>query len=182
MNKLIIVLAGLSCVGKSTIGKAFCEKYDFDFINQQEIYRKIAKSKGYTLAREWLADVGNEVFARETMDAVAREIPNKKSEQGILVDEAYGTRSLDYLKSFFPERKFVIVAVSANQRSREQRMEGRIGAEREAARKEIYFRDNFLIHSGIADVLKIAETTLENKDVETCIQGLHNYLLQYAHN
>jgi cytidylate kinase len=182
MNKLIVVLAGLSCVGKSTIGKTFCEKYGFDLINQQSIYRKIAKSKGYTLARKWLADVGNEVFTQETIDAVAIEIAGKKSEQGILVDETYGTRSLDYLRSFFPDRTFVIVAVRAKQSSREQRMEGRIGADREAARKEMYFRDNFLIQSGIEDVLKIADINLENKHVETCIQELRTYLLRYTHD
>ena len=122
----IIILAGYSCAGKTTLGKAFSEFVNIDRVHQQSIYRDIASAKGYDQARDWLADVGPDVFIQETIDGVIKCIGELNPNRAVLIDEAYNLRGVQKIKEALPSSRVTIVAIDVDQEIRSARMVERI--------------------------------------------------------
>ena len=44
---MIITLTGKPCSGKGTVGKLFCEKYNFEFLSTGQIFRELTAKHKY---------------------------------------------------------------------------------------------------------------------------------------
>lgn len=44
---MIITVTGKPCSGKGTVGKLFCQKYNFEYVCTGDMFRELAKSYGY---------------------------------------------------------------------------------------------------------------------------------------
>lgn len=178
MSKLpVIVLAGFSCAGKSTISKKLIDIYDFDPMEQYVIYSSIAYAKGYRRTRYWLADVGNKVFVKEiTLENVCR-INALKESRGVIIDASYGPVSDNILRSSLINARIIVVAIKADKAMRTVRMAGRMGATKEEAQIELTFRDNFLSEVNLEEVMSKADFEIINKSgVENALHHLVNKL------
>lgn len=159
----VIVLAGFSCAGKSTISKKLVNLYGFDLMEQYVIYNTIAMAKGYKRTRHWLAEVGNEVFVKETTIETVRRINTLADSKGIVVDASYGPVMDTILRSSVINAHIVVIAVSADQGIREKRMTGRMGGSDDEAKIELVFRDDFLKEVNLEDVMGKADFEVTNK-------------------
>jgi len=173
----IVILAGFSAVGKSTLSSNFCDRYGWDLIKHQELVHGIATSKGYARARYWLKDVGIETFMSESVAEMINRIGKTENPKGILIDASYGPSMIEGIKKAFPGAKVVTAAILAEPETRESRMIGRMGAEREVARAEKEFRDGFLKDAGVEKVISESEITIYNKgEIGVAIGELTNGL------
>lgn len=169
----IVILAGFSAVGKSTISSNFCEKYGWDLIKHQELVHGIATSKGYERARYWLKEVGIDTFMSESVAEMINRIRKTENTRGVLIDASYGPSMIGSIRKTFPEDKVATVAILAESETRESRMIGRMGAEREVARAEKEFRDRFLKDAGVEKVISESDITIYNRgEIGTAIEEL----------
>lgn len=159
----ILILAGYSAVGKSTIGPALCEKCGFHYINHQKLLHGLAEARGYKRSRYWLADVGIQSFIEESLNEMVRKIKDEEDKaRGFLIDAAYGNQMLEKFEKAFPDAKVVVIAVLADPEIREGRIMGRMAAEREPAIVEMQFRDGFLREAGLDEVLRQTDFAVYN--------------------
>lgn len=159
----VIVLAGFSCAGKSTISKRLVDLYGFDLMEQYVIYSGIAYSKGYKRTRYWLAEVGNEVFVKETTLENVRRINELESSRGVVLDASYGPVMDNILRSSLINAQLIVVSIRADEAMRAVRMAGRMGATDEEARVELTFRDSFLSEVNLENVLEKADFEVVNR-------------------
>jgi dephospho-CoA kinase len=173
----VIVLAGFSCAGKSTISKRLVDLYGFDLMEQYVIYSSIAYAKGYKRTRHWLAEVGNEVFVKETTLENVRRINAIKESKGVVIDASYGPVMDEILRSSLINAQIIVVAVKADEAMRAVRMAGRMGATDEEAKVELTFRDSFLSEVNLEEVLEKADFEVVNRSgVEDALNQLANEL------
>lgn len=173
----IVILAGFSAVGKSTISSNFSEKYGWSLIKHQELVHGIARSKGYERARYWLKDVGIDTFMSESVTEMIKRIREVEEASGVLIDASYGPSMVDGIKKAFPKARVATAAILAEPETKEVRMAGRMGAEREVARTEKEFRDGFLKEAGVERVISEADITIYNKsEIGIAIEELSNKL------
>lgn len=159
----ILILAGYSGVGKSTIAPVLCERYGFHYINHQKLLHSLAEAKGYKRSRYWLAEVGTQSFIENSLTEMVNVIKREKeSAKGFLIDAAYGDQMVEILKKSFPDGEVIVISVLASPETREQRIMGRMGAERESATVEMQFRDNFLVGAGLERLLKNPDFEVNN--------------------
>ena len=177
LNSPVIVLAGFSAVGKTTLGGIYSELYGLDYIDHQKLVHQLAEQKGYERARYWLADVGTVHFVRESVHEMVTRISSSKNDVGILIDASYGEFMIQLLKESFPQRRIVIVSVEAGEEVREMRMMGRMGAERGVAIQELKFRDRFLRGVGVEGTMLNADITVHNtRELDQTINSLSGEL------
>lgn len=174
----ILILAGYSGVGKSTIGPTLCEKYGFHYINHQKLLHGLAEARGYKRSRYWLADVGVDSFAEESVNEMINVINNKKDNaKGFLIDAAYGNKMFERLKKSFPDNEVIVISILASPETREQRIMGRMGVERNMAVVEMQFRDNFLIEVGLEGVLTNPDFEVHNMgELNMAIEKISKFL------
>lgn len=158
----IIVLAGYSCAGKSTLARTFCEIYEASQIHQQDVYREIAAERGFTSAREWLREVGTNTFIETTMDRVAHMIQTIEAKPIVVLDEAYNESGLKHLTNIFGEDAITLVQVNASADARGSRIAERLGTPTGAS-EELRFRDDFLKDAGLDVVLDRAQIHVLNE-------------------
>lgn len=170
----IVLLAGWSCTGKSTISNLVSKQLGFILMDQNEIYHDLSCSKGYERAREWLADVGREVFIRETVAETIRRMGIQGENTGFVIDATYGELMVEMLRDAFPGSKLFVIYVFSDPEIREGRMMGRLGGvEREIAKQELGFRDGFLSESGLERVISEADYVVDNScDIEESVRQM----------
>src|SRR3989344_4902135 len=161
-KRFVIVLAGFGCTGKSTIAKRLADLYSFSLMEQYVIYNSIAVAKGYKRTRHWLAEVGNEVFVKETTSETVRRINALEASKGIVIDASYGPAMNTILCSNLVNTRTIVVAINTDQACREGRMAGRMGASDEEAKVELAFRDGFLEEVNLEKVIEKADFKVAN--------------------
>lgn len=177
-NFPIVLLAGYSGAGKSTVAQKFADAYGFNFINHQRLVHDLATSKGFERARYWLASVGNKTFAEESAKEMVRLIKEKGETRGIIIDVTYGTEMIEEIKNNFRDCKIYVVGFFADFETRKERIMGRMGAEREAASVEMDFRDSFLREVGLETVItgKLDFSLTNSGKIEDTTKTLFNEL------
>lgn len=179
----VIVLAGYSCAGKSTISKGLVDHYGFNLMEQYVIYHNIAMKKGYKRTRYWLADIGNETFVKETTLETVRIINALDESKGVIIDASYGPVMDTILRSGLINAKVITIHVNAvNQDVRVKRMMGRLGgASEEEARTELTFRDSFLKDVGLENVIAKADFEILNRgNIEDVLEQLESNLDRFG--
>ncbi|MBI1864069.1 AAA family ATPase [Candidatus Woesebacteria bacterium] len=177
----LIIFAGYSCSGKSTVSKRLIDRYGFDLMEQYVIYREIAMTKGFKRTRYWLADVGNEVFVSETTVETVRRIQALTNSKGVIIDVSYGPRMHAILNSSLPNARIITIAISAESEERVKRMMGRMGASLEEAEVELTFRDKFLSEIGLQTIIEASEFRIKNKgSVESVLLDIDQILGKYG--
>lgn len=159
----VIVLAGFSCAGKSTLSKRLVDLYGFDLVEQYVVYSSIAHTRGYKRTRHWLADVGNEVFVKETTLESVRRINSLEGSMGVVIDASYGPLMDDILRSGLVNVHLVVVAIKADERLRAVRMASRMGVPDKEALEELTFRDGFLSAVNLELIMEGADIEVVNK-------------------
>lgn len=166
MNFNILILAGYSCAGKSTLAKDFSDLSGYGFVEHNKLVHEISESKGFDRARYWLSEVGMKIFIDDTLSEISKRIREFKnlSKNGVITDVAYGNQMINKLREDFPDSKLIVASIVANKELREARMMGRMGGvERESAVNEREFRDGFLIEAGLEEVLKHSDIVVANE-------------------
>ncbi len=166
-NKQIVFLAGYSAAGKSTLARQLRDNYGYNLVEHQPLVHEIAQSKGYERARHWLADVGVEQFAEEsTREMTARtRMLIDQGETKVVFDVVYGRKMLEVFQSEFPDIFRIVVAVLADEETRIEHMQKRMGdVSKEDAEKELHFRDGFLQTIGVLEVLQQRDLEVATKD------------------
>lgn len=181
-NKLsVIVLAGFTCAGKSTISKRLVDLYGFDLMEQYVIYRSIAMTKGYKRTRHWLAEVGNEIFIKETTLETVRCINSLADSHGVVIDASYGPAMDVILRSSLMNARIIMISVRSDQNVRAKRMAGRMGTSDEEAQIELSFRDDFLIEVNLEEVMEKADFEIVNKgNVEDIVYQIVDKLADFG--
>ena len=75
---MIITITGKPCSGKGTVGKAYCKKYNFEYMSTGDMFRSIASERGYSNILEFqkskeIYDVDREIDSRTQAIGKARE-------------------------------------------------------------------------------------------------------------
>jgi dephospho-CoA kinase len=183
-NKRMVLLAGYSAAGKSTLGRELRDNWGYELIEHQPLVHKIASNKGYERARHWLAEVGNNEFANESnreMVSRAKEILNEDKDK-IVFDVAYGKEMLEVFQREFPNIYIIIVSIIAGEDVRVKNIQKRMNTESiSEAEKELHFRDNFLHEIGLDDVLQQSNINITNKDrnISEVASELNNLIEEY---
>ena len=86
----LLILAGMSCAGKSTIARYLASTCNLIPMEQHVIYHALATDYGYRRSREWLANVGEVEFVARTTAETARRIGTTDVSRGVIVDASYG--------------------------------------------------------------------------------------------
>ena len=173
----VIVLAGFSCTGKSTIAERLVDLYGFNLMEQYVIYNSIAVAKGYRRTRYWLAEVGNEVFVKEITLETVRRINALETSKGIVIDASYGPLMDTILRSSLINTRIIIVAVGTEQSVRERRLVGRMETSDEEAKVELAFRDGFLEEVNLKKIMEEADFEVVNKgNIEEVLDQIANEL------
>lgn len=176
-KRLVIVLAGFSCTGKSTISKRLVALYGFNLMEQYVVYNSIAVAKGYKRTRHWLAEIGNEFFIKETTLETVRRINALEASKGIVIDASYGPLMHAILRSSLINTRIIVITVITDQDVRTRRIAGRIGAFEEEAKVELAFRDGFLKEVNLEKVMEEADFEVANNDsIEEVLNQIVNEL------
>lgn len=118
----VIILAGWSCAEKSTIAKKISELIGFDLISVYEVYRAIAISKGYKRSREWLENVGSNLFAISTFTEIADQMERKLRFRDVFlmsVNLESTMKNSDFLVTNYEAIENVLNEISGNLREKE---------------------------------------------------------------
>jgi len=158
----VIVLAGFSCAGKTTISRLLADLCGYDLMDQRQIYSRIALARGYERTRDWLSSVGGEVFVKETTLETIRRIKALPASRGVVIDASYGPAMHEQLRSGLANIRIIVVSIRAVESERAMRMAGRMNASEEAAGTELDFRDNFLKEVNLEAVLAEADIKVVN--------------------
>jgi len=165
-NKQIVFLVGYSAAGKSTLAREMRDNWDYTLIEHQLLVHDIASRKGFRRARYWLAEVGVEKFAEESVNEMVEK--TKKvlgdGETKIVFDVAYGVKMLELFREEFPDIFRLVVSVIADEDTRTVNIQRRMGTDSsDEAKKELYFRDSFLHEVGVNEVIQISDIDISNK-------------------
>lgn len=186
-NKRIVLLAGYSAAGKSTLGRELSDNWEYDFVEHQPLVHEIASNKGYERARYWLDEVGVNQFANEsTREMVSRA--KKIFEEGkekIIFDVAYGREMLELFQREFPNIYILVVSVIAGEDTRVKNIQKRMGTESSSeAERELHFRDGFLRDVGLDEVLPQSDIEVINKDrsIGEVASELNRLIEEYLQN
>lgn len=169
---LIIVLAGWSCSGKSTIAKKLANIYEFHLIELYDVYHELAIKKGYNRSREWLKEVGNDEFVTKTVFEIIDIIKLRRryGSKGFIIDASLGEGmdfSLDYFLrdviSAENDVNIVNIPIFSPYYLRLHRMEIRLNTLcTKDAIKELLFRDRFLRAVNLDYVIRKANFSVWN--------------------
>ena len=165
-NKQIVFLVGYSAAGKSTLAREMRDNWDYTLIEHQLLVHDIASRKGFRRARYWLAEVGVEKFAEESVNEMVEK--TKKvlgdGETKIVFDVAYGVKMLELFREEFSDIFRLVVSVIADEDTRTVNIQRRMGTDSsDEAKKELYFRDSFLHEVGVNEVIQISDIDISNK-------------------
>jgi len=178
-NKSIVILAGYSAAGKSTLGKELRDNWGYGFIEHQPLVHDLAVNKGYERARHWLAAEGLEQLTTNSTSEMVlktREMIGDGKDK-IVFDVGYGLAMLDLFKKEFPEIFILIVSVVSQEDIRLEHIQKRMkSVSVETARSELNFRDGFLRQVGLDELLDQSdlEITVNDRPVREIAQELNN--------
>lgn len=183
-NKQIVLLAGYSAAGKSTLAREMRNGWGYNLIEHQPLVHSLATSKGYERARHWLAEVGVEKFANESVQEMVKKT-RKIIDAGktkVIFDVLYGTKMLELFRGEFPDMFILVVSVLADKDTRVENIQKRMGIiSIEDAEKELHFRDSFLREVGLDVVLQQSdiEITNINKPIRNVASELNELIERY---
>lgn len=82
---MIITITGKPCSGKGTVGKLFCQKYNFEYICTGDMFRKLSKDLGFKDFLDFQKDP--RIFkADKIIDNQTLEIGKTRIEDNIIFD------------------------------------------------------------------------------------------------
>lgn len=183
----MVLLAGYSAAGKSTIGRELRDKWGYNLIEHQPLIHDLASSRGYERTRYWLAEVGTNQFADEStkeMVVRARNIFNA-GEAKVVFDVAYGIKMLEVFRNEFPNIYLLVISIIADENIRVKNIQKRMGTESiDDAKKELHFRDKFLHDVGLDSVLQQRDIEIANmnKPVEDIASELNKLIEEHLQN
>lgn len=173
----IIVFAGWSCAEKSIIAEKLARDISFDLIKVYEVYHSLALEKGYSRSREWLKDVGDKKFVKETVPEIIRRIKMLTVSKGIVIDASFSFLMNSILNFELPSALIINIAILSNYKNRLKRMVKRMNVCYMEAINEMKFRDEFLFDIYLANFLAEADFEVLNNiddNIEKVIEKIKN--------
>ncbi|MEK7521415.1 MAG: hypothetical protein AAB599_01260 [Patescibacteria group bacterium] len=129
MDFPVLILAGYSGAGKTTIAREFSRRFGYGFIEHQKLVHDIAKSRGFARARHWLHETGINNFVNDSLLEMHSRINLLKETgiKGVITDVAYGENMIRSFKGWFPQSQVIVASVLVDKKIRESRVGGRMG-------------------------------------------------------
>lgn len=176
----ILLFTGWSAAGKSTIARRLGEDLEMPVVGARKVLHQVANKRGFTRIRYWLAANGIEEVLNEGLLAGLEEIRASRGTRGVIWDDAFDPRLPLLLRREFGEEEVVIIAVDTPPETREERLEKRLGTNREEVLHELRFIDGFKSEAGIAKVIEMANIKIKNfgsleealSILEGCLRGV----------
>lgn len=159
---MILLFAGLSATGKSTIARMLGERFDIPVVGEREILHRLAVSHGFQRTRYWLGAVGIQQVLDEALLETVRTVRNQMNTNGIIIDGSYDRRLAHGLQREFPRERVVVIAVTLNDKTREDRMISRMRVSPGEALGDMRLIDGFKIAAGVEEMTREANVTIEN--------------------
>lgn len=83
---MIITLTGKPCSGKGTVGKLFCEKYNFEYLSTGQIFRELSAKHNYKSVLEFQQKHKNIKDVDKLVDSKTVEIGKTRLNDNIIFD------------------------------------------------------------------------------------------------
>lgn len=181
MNALLLI--GESGAGKSTIAGAVCEKRGGSHLCERDLWRSIAHQHNFKRARDWAEAAGLSEVAtavrKLTIKLAGEHLPHGL----VVIDGAYDRNLPEALRKRFPEASVGIIAVTAPDKLRLQRVQQRMGGVAvDQAKTEAAYLDNIKQKLGMADLLAQADATVTNDGALAAAVSQLDALIQPAKN
>lgn len=159
----IVLLTGLSGVGKSAIARQLAERFGAACFSERDVFRTLARGYGFERGRLWLAAVGILEALRAVRERTIDLIAGAEDALLIIVDGVYEATLPAAIASRFPSAKTFTVAVEAPEVIRHARCAERMGGiPLAAAVKEADFLDRLKHEAGMALLAERADLVIEN--------------------
>lgn len=156
----IILLAGFSAAGKSTLTRHLSEKYGLYQLKHQELVHGLAVDRGYERARYWLTSIGQDEFMRISLNAMINTIHSHS--EGIILDVVYGRNMIEAIYKEFTGHKIFTVYLDIPRETRLRQIMGRMKeSSTQIAETELNFRDNFLERARVQELKEVSNLVLD---------------------
>lgn len=159
---LVLILAGYSCAGKTTIATYLAQSHGFMLVHEKAIVQHLALAKGFARARFWLRAVGVDQFVREVIQGTVTQMLAVSSNRPFVIDAGFGPSMVTTIRSALPSSHICVVAVDAPRNMRLVRMKGRLESPSPEADDELVFRDDVLADSGLDALMAVADFSVSN--------------------
>ncbi|MBI2032543.1 MAG: AAA family ATPase [Candidatus Levybacteria bacterium] len=170
----IFLMTGPSASGKSTIAEQISSNLQVPIIKEREIIHRIAQSYGFSRGRNWLAAAGIQTVLDEVLAQTLAAIEGVEGDK-VILDGSYDARLIQALNT--EGNQTFIIAVTARDEIRRERMAGRIESGPEEALAEMQFIDEFKHRAGMAEIIEKADLTVDNNlTVDETTREIHLYL------
>lgn len=158
----ILLFAGLSASGKSTIASCISHDGPFELISERRILHTLALRRGFNRTREWLAREGIAAVLEAARTETVQLIKSIKEEGGVVIDGSYDYKLPGSIKQAFPSTRLTLISITLDQDLREERMRLRLGKTFEEAQRELALIDGFKLAAGIEEIIKQADISVDN--------------------
>ena len=158
----VMLLAGHSATGKTSVARMIAQKYDCELLLERAIIDRIVEKRGFDRARDCVKKFGFEPLLEETREETVKRI-NNCGKQNIILDGAYDGRIPAYLKDNLKGAELIVVGIASNRSMRRHRMMQRSGLPMNKALKELRFIDKIKERIGAHEVVRKADVMVKNR-------------------
>jgi cytidylate kinase len=166
----VIVIVGLSAVGKSRVADQLARELGYENIGIGAVRRSKAAEFGYNDVRVADKALGKDYLLEKALPAVYAQIDSAvRSGRGAIIESARSTEFINELKRRYPQ-EVEVVNLTATRHARLRLFQLRTGLGTKEAKKKLRRRDKIKIQGGTLGILRehISNT------VPNTVRGVNN--------
>lgn len=157
-----LLFTGSCGAGKSTLARAVGDTFGIPVIEERQVVRGIAGSRGFRRSRDWLFSTTLEEVEKAALAETLRLIHQNAVAAEIIIDGFYDPGLLPKLKSEFPNSRMYVMAVEADENTRLQRVMAREELTVDEAIAEIKLLDGLKEMVGMGRLISEATLRIDN--------------------
>jgi len=180
-KKTVLVIVGMPGAGKSLASSVMKARGIPVFVSG-DIIRAEARKRKLKFTRRNLGQLMLQIRKEEGMGAVAKRlVPLVENARGEFVVYE-GARSVEEVDELRRKYNIVTIAIHASRRARFHRLQRRRRSDRPRSWADFAERDNRELGVGIANLIALADRTVENEDSKDDLKRRTRRLLQVVLN
>ncbi len=162
MTSKIIILTGLSGVGKSTISRSISEELSMPAVHASAIIRRYAESQGYRRLSHFFKGVGVQNAYIKVRPLILAEIVKHAEKGNVLVEGLYDIGLYRELQKRFGQKSITVINLTANRSFRRHQHALRKGLPYGKGRADVRKRDAVKWAGGLQQMLKESQIKVRN--------------------